>query len=62
VVLLEIACQNRDIIEQAKAHGAVGLRMMPWRTYGTEDLGRLAVHHGISSSQGARYRFQGSVK
>jgi hypothetical protein len=36
--------------------------MMPWRTYGTEDLGKLAAHHCISGSQGARHRFQGSVK
>src|SRR5262249_24559140 len=61
MLLLEIARQNGDIIEQTKTHGAVGLRMVPWRPYSTEHLRHLAAHHRISGRQGSCHSFQSSV-
>src|SRR6266540_5187698 len=62
MVLLEIARQNGNIIEQTKPHGAARLGMMPRWTYGTEHLRELAAHHRVSSGQRTRHSFQGSVK
>ncbi len=50
------------VVEQAEAHGASRLRMMTWRTNGTEGVLRFAAHDGIDSADGAACAAQCRIK
>ena len=55
---------ERHVVEQAKAHGAIPLRMMSGRPYEREPVRHLAGHHGVDQGQhaarGAARRFERS--
>ncbi len=50
------------VVEQAEAHGASRLRMMTWRTNGTEGVLRFPAHDGIDSADGAACAAQCRIK
>src|SRR5215207_5040620 len=50
------------VVEQAEPHGASRLRMMTWRTNGTEGVLRFPAHDGIDSADGAACGAQCRIK
>ena len=62
--------RDDHVIEDAKSHGTIPLRVMSWRSYGTEGIVRIPCDHGIHGGAHTAYspqrclargRAQGSV-
>ena len=58
---LRVAGRDRGMVEEAEAHGALALGMVPGRAHRDEGIARLAGHHlvhrGDSSADAAQCRF-----
>lgn len=42
-----MACRNRHVVEEAKAHRLVARGMVPGRPHGAKRIGHIAAHHGF---------------
>jgi hypothetical protein len=51
IFLLNIACGNSNVIEEAKPHRSRRFGMMTWRPDGTEHMINLVRHDGINRRQ-----------